>query len=119
MYVNSTVSAYCETADSYMTDYRIISPAENRNYGLIKAAGIFVDSTEYFVTYVAGFTTIPYALEQACIELVKYKYDMSQKDRAVQSEKIGQVYTYTLADLDRGLPQDLKEELALFQKKEF
>ena len=119
MSVDSVVRAYCEVPDDYMTDYRIISPSEDRNYGVIQIAGTFVPSTEYFVTYTAGYTTFPYALEDACVRLVKYKYDESKKDLTVKSEGIGNVYAYVLGDLKGALPASLISELELFRKRGF
>lgn len=119
MFVDATKRAYCETADDYMTDYRVISPAEGRNYGVIQKAGIFVSSTEYFVSYVAGFATVPYALEDACVRLVKFKHDESTKDLTLASEKIGNVYAYATGDLEKALPASLISELELFRKREF
>lgn len=70
-----------------------------------------------FVSHTSGFTTIPYSLEQMCIDLVKYKYDKRDKDSAVQSERIGSVYQYTLKDLKDALSEEQLGELDLFKKR--
>jgi len=118
MNVTTVVQAECETADSEYTDYQVISPAESRNYGVIERPGVFFSGTEYFIDYTAGYTTIPAALEQACIELVKYKIDQSTRDQGLKSEKLGGVYAYEKADLKAGLPADLLMELNLFRRVE-
>lgn len=119
MYVNATTQAYLETVDDYLTDYRLEKPTEDRNEGMLRRLSIWNPSREYFVDYTAGYTTIPYALEQACIELVKYKFDTAPKDMGLKSEKMGNVYAYerfSSADLVYGLSADLKAELDLFKK---
>jgi hypothetical protein len=73
---------------------------------------------DVFISYTAGYSTIPYALEDACKRLVKLKYDMRTKDSALASEKIGSVYAYTLRDLEDGLPKDLLEEVGLFKRRD-
>lgn len=121
MFVDSSTSAYIETVDDDITDYRLLKPIEARNEGIIEKPGVFVSSYEYFIDYVAGYTTIPYSLEQACIELVKYKYDQSKRDSGLKSEKFGEGadYSYTLADIKNGLSEELLAQLNLFRKREF
>jgi len=75
------------------------------------------DFQDVFVSYTAGYTTIPTSLEQICIELVKLKYQMRKLNPGVKSEKIGRVYSYTLADLKKALPDDLLEQLDLFRSR--
>ena len=118
MNVTPVVQAECETADVEYTDYQVISPTESRNYGVIVRPGVFFPGTEYFIDYTAGYTAIPAELEQACIELVKYKFDQSTRDRGLKSEKLGGVYEYVMADLKDGLPYDLLMELNLFRRVE-
>lgn len=67
-----------------------------------------------FVSYTAGYTTIPYMLEQICLELIKFKYNKRDKDQSLASEKIGSVYAYTLREVKDGLPQDMLMELESF-----
>lgn len=122
MNVTAVARAYCETFDGEVTEYKLISPAEARNFGVIEKPGIFSTNTEYFVSYTAGYSTIPYSLEQACIELVKYKYDLSKQASGLKAETIGNVYSYqkfSAADLVNGLPAHLKSELETFVKREF
>jgi hypothetical protein len=121
MAVTDTAQAYCETVDEDITDYKLLNPTEARNEGIIEMPGVFTAGHEYFVTYVAGYTTIPYSLEQACIELVKYKYDQSKRDSGLKSESFGEGadYSYTLQDLKNGLPADLLDELDMFKKRSF
>jgi len=122
MYVDTVTSAYIETPDAFYTEYKLISPETGRNYGAIEKPGAFLTGTEYFVTYTAGYTTIPYSLEMACLELIKYKYDQKDKDSGLKSEKIGNVYAYenfSLADIKNGLTEELKGELDLFRRRDF
>jgi hypothetical protein len=116
--------AYAEMVDNFESEYRIEeADDETRNIGVIYRTSTFpVGKQNIFVWYTAGYTTIPYALEMACIELVKYKYEMSQRGAGLKSEKMGNVYSYenfSLADLKNGLPLDLIAELDLFRKRDF
>lgn len=47
----------------------------------------------YRFTYTAGYTTIPYDLEQACLDLCTWFYN-SRKNMGLQSETLGE-YSYT------------------------
>lgn len=121
MAVTATAQAYCETVDDDITDYKLLKPTEGRNEGIIEVPGVFTAGQEYFVSFVAGYTTIPYFLEQICIALVKYKYDQFKRDLGLKSESFGAGadYTYTLQDLKNGLPAELLDELNLFKKRSF
>lgn len=124
MAVTSTARAYIETVDDDVTSYKIIDPGEDRNYGVIQKPGGFSPSMEYFVDYVAGYTVIPYALEMACLEYVKYKYDASKRNLGIKKETIGKVYSYEnfgIADFEQwlGLHPEIKGELDLFRRREF
>ncbi|MBL7084334.1 MAG: hypothetical protein ISS41_11995 [Candidatus Aminicenantes bacterium] len=121
MAVTATAQAYCETVDDDITDYKLLKPTEARNEGIIEKDGAFTSGYEYFLDYTAGYITIPYSLEQACIYLVKYKYDQSKRDSGLKSEKFGEGadYSYTLQDLKNGLPSELLEELNMFKKRDF
>lgn len=70
-----------------------------------------------YVSYTAGYVTIPASLEQICIELVKFKYNLAKKDLTLKSETIGKVYKYELGDLSKALPDHLLAELDLFKKR--
>ena len=67
-----------------------------------------------FVSYTGGYVTIPATLEYICKQLVKFKYDQAKIDLNLKSEKIGEVYEYTRADLKGALPVNLIAELDLF-----
>jgi hypothetical protein len=54
----------------------------------------------FTVVYVAGYATIPGALQKACCLLADMLFNGRGRDMAVQSETIGQ-YSYTLADQKR------------------
>jgi hypothetical protein len=71
---------------------------------------------EYFVDYTAGYTTVPYALEEACILLVAYRYHQKDQDQAMKSESLGD-YSYSLRDMTGAVPQDLKAEIDLYRKR--
>ena len=122
MFVDASTSAYVEVGDDELTQYKLIAPSAERNYGVLLKPGCWSPSTEYFVTYVAGWSTIPYALQDACLQLVKYKYEQAQRGSGLKSEKIGSVYAYENfgpADLEHGMTADVKAELDLFRKREF
>jgi len=118
MYCLDPDIAYIEIPDDYITDYHLeTSTDEFYNPGILYYSGGFTAGHQnVFVWYTAGYTTIPYALEQACLELVKFKYDQSKRDSGLKSEKIGNVYSYTLADLKNALPDDLLSQLQLFRR---
>ena len=124
MAVTSTAQAHIETVDDDITDYKILSPGEDRNYGAIQKPSGFSPSQEYFFDFVAGYTVIPYALEMTCLEYVKYKYDASKRDTGLKSETMGKVYSYenfSIADFEKwlGLHPTIKNELDLFVRREF
>ena len=64
------------------------------------------------LAYTAGYPTIPYEIEQACIELVAAKY--KGRDRIGVSSKTinGEVISFTRSDLT----EDLKSVLRAYQK---
>ncbi len=68
-----------------------------------------------YVSYTAGYTTIPGTLQQACLEMVQYKYNLPDKDLSVKSEQIGRVYQYTLGDMKKALPDFLLAEIESFR----
>ena len=118
MYCKDPYRAYMEMPfRGYLTDYHLQKgPDETRNPGIIFYIGGFTSGWQnVFVDYTAGYTTAPAALEMACLELVKYKYDQLQHDRSITTERLGD-YGYTLADLKKGLPEDMVDELSLFKK---
>lgn len=60
------------------------------------------------ITYTAGYAAVPYDLEQACLELVAYKY--KSRDWAGQSSKIigGENVTYVTKEIPDGVLGTLK-----------
>jgi len=118
MYCLAPDIAYIEIPDDYITDYHLEKGTDEfYNPGILYYYGGFnAGHQNVFVWYTAGYTTIPYALEQACLELVKFKYDQSKRDPGMKSEKIGGVYSYTLADLKNALPDELLSQLQLFRR---
>ena len=50
-----------------------------------------------FVTYDAGYNSVPYDVQQACIELISQWYNRSKHDSSLKSEKLGD-YSYTMGD---------------------
>jgi len=126
MFVDATKQAECETVDSNLTDYRLLNPTEARNDGMIEKSGAFVSGQEYFCTYIAGYTVIPYALEQACIELVAYKYGQSKRagSEDLKGESFGEGADYkyekfNVGDIKNILPASMLAELDLFKKRSF
>jgi len=126
MSVDATKQAECETVDSDLTGYRLLNPTEARNDGMIEKSGAFVSGQEYFCTYTAGYTVIPYALEQACIELVAYKYGQSKRagSEDLKSESFGEGADYkyekfNVGDIKNILPDSMLAELDLFKKRSF
>ena len=104
--------AYLEIPDQPIDDFDVDYDA-----GIIHLPGssFSLGFQNIFVSFMAGYVTIPAALEKACIEMVKYKYDLSTKDMSVKSETIGRVYSYTLGDIKKALPDDLMAELESFR----
>lgn len=99
-----------EPLDGYDVDY---------SKGIISLPSEFSQGfRNIFVSSIAGYPTIPGALKQICIELIKIKYNQRKEDPAMKSEKIGSVYQYTKQDLKEGLPPDLIAQLGLFIKIE-
>lgn len=116
-YCKSPTLAYVRIPDDDITDYRLdtVGADEDRDPGMLYMSGGFIGGEYYWVDYIAGYTTIPASLEEACLLLVKYKWDMLKKDSALKSESLGD-YSYTLADLKNALPPDILNELAGFRK---
>jgi len=129
MNVDSTKSAYCETFDDEITDYRLLRPTEARNEGIIQITGTFTAWREYFVDYTAGFTTIPYMLEQFCIYLVSYMYGKSKRasSEGLKSESFGEGADYkyerfNMADFEKAralMPLEIQNGIDLFRKVSF
>ena len=114
MYCLSPSLAYCEIPDDELTDYQLISPTEDRNYGVVYCPGGWMQGEEYFFDYTAGYATTPIDLEDICIRLVVNRYNQSKQSTAYKSENLGD-YGYILADM-RSLPDDLKEAADLYKR---
>ena len=101
-----------EPIDGYEVDY---------DNGILYLPSTFSSGwRNIFVTYMAGYAaaSIPASLQQICIELVKYKYNLIKKDSALKSEKIGRVYAYTMGDLTSVLAATgLLDEINLFMAR--
>jgi len=106
--------AYCEIPNDELTDYFIVNPGEDRNYGGLECPGGWTAGEEYFIDYTAGYSTAPFDLEDICIRLVVNRYNQSKKDGSVKSESLGD-YSYTMADV-RSLPDDLKDAADLYKR---
>lgn len=103
-----------EVADEDLTDYYLENPDEERNQGILVSPFGFESGTQnVFVDYTAGFaagvTTVPDALEWACLTITKMLYDKIKKDLSVQSETLGD-YSYTVAAAAAGfiVPAELR-----------
>lgn len=128
MFVDSSKQAYCETVDDDITDYKLLKPIEARNEGIVEKSGIFMAGFEYFFSYTAGYTSIPYVLEQFCIYLVCYVYGKSKRagDEELKSETFGEGADYkyeriSMADFDEAralMPLEIQNGLDLFKKRE-
>ena len=129
MFVDATKQAYCETVDDDITDYKLLDPTEARNSGILYKPGAFISGREYFVDYTAGYTTIPYALEQFCIHLVCYVYGKSKRaaDGGLKSESFGEGADYkyeriSMSDFEKAramMPIEIQNGLDLFKKRSF
>jgi hypothetical protein len=116
MYCKSPTVAYCEIPDDELTDYLLLSPSEDRNYGVLYNPSGWTRGEEYFVDYTAGYTTVPYALEEACILLVKYRYDQRDTSTGLSGETLGD-YSWTGRDLQNAVPDDLRAMIDLYRKR--
>jgi len=101
-----------EPIDGYEVDY---------DNGILYLPSTFSSGwRNIFVTYMAGYVvgSIPAFLQQICIELVKYKYNLIGKDSTLKSEKIGRVYAYTMGDMENALKgTGLLDEINLFMAR--
>jgi len=100
-----------EPLDGYEIDY---------DNGILDFSSSFSSGwRNIFVTYTGGYSTVPGALQQICLELVKLKYNQRKEDTGMKSETMGKVYSYTRQDLKDALPPDLMAELELFKSRDF
>lgn len=106
--------AYLQIPDEPLDGYEI-----DYDNGILDFSPIFSSGwRNVFVTYTGGYETVPGALQQICLELVKYKYNNRKQDSGMKSEQIGKVYQYTRQDLKDALPPDMMAELELFKSRD-
>lgn len=121
MYVDSNAQAYCEIPNDYLTDFRLEKPSEDRNEGVLYYTGGFTAGIEFFITYLAGYTTIPYDLELFCFELIKYKIDQKETDAGMRSERKGDYAYERFSPVDINAVffanPELKHGVDLFKKR--
>ena len=115
-------NVYCKDCYNYLKipDEPIDEFTADYDSGIIYLPSEFSNGFQnVFVAYTAGYASgsIPAALEQICIELVKYKYEMADKDPSMKSEQIGRVYSYTLGDLDKALSKAFLSDLDYFKSR--
>lgn len=108
--------AYVQVWDEELDDYYIIGGGrdENNDAGILSRAGNWRRGETYIIDYIAGYTTIPSALEEACLMLIKYGRDKTEHDGSVSSESLGD-YSYTLGDLTRAWPEAMRQQVAMFR----
>jgi hypothetical protein len=115
MYCMSPNVCYGEIPNSELSDYSIIDPGEDVNCGALESSYGWTKGEEYFVDYTAGYATIPYALEEACLLLVAYRYRQKDQDTSLKSESLGD-YSYSLRDMKAGIPDDLKSLIDAYRR---
>ena len=105
-----------EMADEYLDNYSLEGGVnESRSSGVLYNPNGWLKGIDYHVAYTAGYTTIPYALEMACLELVKYKWDAGQAGGIYKAESLGD-YSYTLGDFSKGISDQTRSALDLFKR---
>jgi hypothetical protein len=117
LYCKSPDMVNAEIPNDEVSDF-FVEQAEDdfNNPGILYAPGGFTAGHQnIFCDYTAGFTTIPYVLEQVCLELVKLKYDQAKQSFGIAHETLGD-YAYTAKDI-KGLPEDMRAELDLFKRR--
>lgn len=116
-YCKSPNVAYAEVPNIDMTDVVLEGgDSEDRSLGILYSpSGWNYGRESIFVDHVSGYATIPAALEDLCLALVKVKYDAGKKDASLQSESIGGVYSYSNRDL-KAVSADILEEASYFRK---
>jgi hypothetical protein len=116
----STSVAYVSIPQSEVSGYCLVQGGldEDRDAGMLYLSGGWSGGVRYMIDFVAGYTSIPSALEDACVMLVKYMYDKKSTSSAYKSEGLGD-YNYTLKDISGALPDDILREVNLFRSYEF
>lgn len=108
--------AYVEMPDTDLDDYSIVGGGadEDRDSGMLYRVGGWINGETYYIDYVAGYSTVPAALGEACLMLVKYAKEKASRDSGVSSESLGD-YSYSLRDFKDALPADILGELKFFR----
>jgi hypothetical protein len=69
------------------------------------------------VTYNAGFTTVPLAVQQACVEVVKAMFDRLPKDVTLTAESIGDhSVSEVAASALEAIPMAARQTLAMYRR---
>lgn len=116
-YCKSPNIAYIKIPFEDVADYRLdtVGADEDRDPGMLYMPGGFIGGEYYWVDYIAGFQTIPYALEEACLMLVKYAWDKMSKDAVLQGESLGD-YSYQMGVMGNTFGKDMLDQIKLFRK---
>ena len=106
-----------EVPDDYVQEYYLEGGVDElRGNGVLYNPWGWARGIEYHVSYVGGYSYTPYALEQAVLELIKYKHEAMQTSGLYKSESLGD-YSFTLADMKKGIPDDTRQALDLFRRR--
>jgi len=107
--------AYVEVPADEVDDYWIMAGGgdEDRDAGMLMREGGWTQGETFYIDSVCGYTTIPAALEDLCLALVKLKYDRAKMDANMRSESLGD-YSYSTADL-RQVSEDLLNGASFFK----
>ena len=77
-------------ADVFIPDEPITDFIVDKTSGIIRSNSRFYPGFDNIaIRYTAGYATIPADLEQICIDIVKIRFDMRDKNWLLSSEKIG------------------------------
>lgn len=88
---------YLQIPDTPIYDFTVYKEGGKEMGILHRNAGWSGGTMNIYVTYDAGYTTVPYDVQQACIELITQWYNRAQHDVSLKSERLGD-YSYTLGD---------------------
>lgn len=90
-------SLYMQIPDTPIQDFTVYKEGGLQMGIIHRNAGWTSGTMNVIITYTAGYTTIPYDVEQACIQLAGALYNMGKRDLSLKHEKLGD-YEYTVAD---------------------
>jgi hypothetical protein len=112
--------AYVQVPGDDVDDYWIMAGGldEDRDAGMLMREGGWVNGEIYLVDAICGWTTIPAALEEACLMLVKYARDKMSKDGVLQGEGLGD-YNYQMGVMCNTFNKDMLDQIKLFRAFEF